>query len=149
MNFFLLVVALATPVDAPKADLPTAAAASAAVAVVPVAQPVALDSAAVPSVTELPEAALSAVCGECQPVELDAAVAAPEARPGRIAVFPEPVARSGCALVDLFKGDFLTGPWGAAWRLEAARKRGDSAAARNLEATLDALVTEAVGDGEQ
>ena len=147
MNVILLVVALATPVDAPKADLPTAAAASAAVAVVPVAQPVALDSAAVPSVTALPEAALSAVCGEGQPVELDAAVAAPEARPGRIAVFPEPVARSGCALADLFKGEagFLTGPWGAAWRLEAARKRGDSAAARHLEATLDALVIEAVG----
>ena len=147
MNVILLVVALATPVDAPKADLPTTAAASAAVAVVPVAQPVALDSAAVPNVTALPEAALSAVWGECQPIELDAAVAAPDARPGRIAVFPEPVARSGCALVDLFKGDagFLSGPWGAVWRLEAARKRGDSAAARHLETALDALVTEAVG----
>ena len=148
MNVILLVVALATPVDAPKADLPTAAAASAAVAVVPVAQPVALDSAAVPNVTALPEAALSAVCGECQPVELDAAVAAPEARPGRIAVFPEPVARSGCALVDLFTGDFLSGPWGAVWRLEAAKRRGDSAAARRLETALDALLVEAVGGGE-
>ena len=148
MNVILLVVALATPVDAPKSDLPTAAAASAAVAVVPVAQPVALDSAAVPNVTALPEAALSAVCGECQLVELDAAVAAPEARPERIAVFPEPVARSGCALADLFKGDFLTGPWGAAWRLEAARKRGDEEAVRRLETTLDALLVEAVGGGE-
>ena len=131
MNVLLLVVALATPVDAPKTDLP----------------PVAAASAAVPNVTALPEAALRAVCGECQPVELDAAVAAPEARPGRIAVFPEPVARSGCALADQFKGDagFLTGPWGAAWRLEAAKRRGDKEAARHLETTLDALVTEAVG----
>ena len=148
MNVILLVVALAIPVDAPKADLPTAAAASAAVAVVPVAPPVAAASAAVPNVTALPEAALRAVCGEGQLVELDAAVAAPEARPGRIAVFPEPVARSGCALVDLFKGDFLTGPWGAAWRLEAARKRGDEEAVRRLETTLDALLVEAVGGGE-
>ena len=63
---------------------------------------------------------------------------------------PSAASAAGCALVDLFKGDagFLTGPWGAAWRLEAARKRGDSAAARRLEATLDALLVEAVGGGE-
>ncbi len=101
MNVLLLVVALATPVDAPKAGLPAVAAANAAV---------------LPAGGVLPAAA-SAV---------------------------------GCALVDLFKGDagFLTGPWGAAWRLEAARKRGDSAAARHLETTLDALLVEAAGGGE-
>ena len=49
MNVILLVVALATPVDAPKADLPTVAAASAAVAVKSVVPPVAAASVAVPS----------------------------------------------------------------------------------------------------
>ena len=34
-------------------------------------------------------------------------------------VLPSAASAAGCALVDLFKGDagFLTGPWGAAWRL--------------------------------
>ncbi len=65
-------------------------------------------------------------------------------------VLPAAASAAGCALVDLFKGDtgFLTGPWGAAWRLEAARKRGDEEAARHLETTLDALLVEAVGGGE-
>ena len=128
MNVLLLVVALATPVDAPKADLPTTAAASAAVAVVPVAPPVALDSAAVPDV---------AVVGEVAP--MNAAV------PPEGGILPAAASAAGCALVDLFKGDFLTGPWGAAWRLEAAKRRGDEEAVRRLEATLDALITEAVG----
>ena len=117
MNVLLLVVALATPVDAPKAGLPAVAAVSAAAAAVTVVGEVTHVSAAVPLVGSfLPSAASAA----------------------------------GCALVDLFKGDagFLTGPWGAAWRLEAARKRGDSAAARHLETTLDALLVEAAGGGE-
>ena len=115
MNVLLLVVALATPVDAPKADLPTVAAADAAVAAVTVVGEVAHVSAAVPSAG---------------------------------GVLPSAASAAGCVLVDLFKGDFRTGPWGAAWRLEAARKRGDEEAARRLETTLDALVTEAVGGGE-
>ena len=117
MNVILLVVALATPVDAPKTDLPTVAAADAAAAAVTVVGEVAPTSAAVPSAGGVLPAAASA---------------------------------AGCALVDLFKGDagFLTGPWGAVWRLEAARKRGDSTAARRLEATLDALLVDAVSGGE-
>ena len=117
MNVLLLVVALATPVDAPKADLPTVAAASAAAAAVTVVGEVTPMTAAVPSAGGVLPAAASA---------------------------------AGCAPVDLFRGDagFLSGPWGAAWRLEAARKRGDSAAARHLETTLDALLVEAAGGGE-
>ena len=61
---------------------------------------------------------------------------------------PEAASAAGCVLVDLFKGDFLSGPWGAAWRLEAAKRRGDEEAVRRLETTLDALIAEAVGGGE-
>ena len=128
MKTILLVIALVAKADAPKTDLPTTAAASAAVAVVPVAPPVALDSAAVPDV---------AVVGEVAP--MNAAV------PPEGGILPAAASAAGCALVDLFKGDFLTGPWGAAWRLEAAKRRGDEEAVRRLEATLDALITEAVG----
>ena len=146
MNVILLVVALATPVDAPKADLPTTAAASAAVAVVPVAPPVALDSAAVPDVAVVGEVApmTAAVCAETVVGEIAPMSAAVPLAGG---VLPSAASAAGCALVDLFKGDagFLTGPWGAAWRLEAAKRRGDEEAARHLETTLDALVTEAVG----
>ena len=131
MNVILLVVALATPVDAPKADLPTVAAADAAAAVVAVVGEVAPASAAVLDV---------AVVGEIAP--MSAAV------PSAGGVLPSASSAAGCALVDLFKGDFLTGPWGAAWRLEAAKRRGDEEAARHLEATLDALLVEAVGGGE-
>ena len=115
MNVLLLVVALATHVDAPKADLPTVAAADAAATSVSVVGEVAHVSAAVP-----PEGG----------------------------VLPAAASAAGCALVDLFKGDFLTGPWGAAWRLEAAKRRGDEEAVRRLETTLDALLVDAVSGGE-
>ena len=149
MNVLLLVIALATPVDAPKADLPAVAAADAAAAAVTVVGEVAPTSAAVLDVAVVGEVApvTAAVCAETVVGEVASMSAAVPSAGG---VLPSAVSAAGCALVDLFKGDagFLTGPWGAAWRLEAARKRGDSAAARHLEATLDALVTEAVGDGE-
>ena len=133
MNVILLVVALATPVDAPKTDLPTVAAADAAAAAVTVVGEVAPTSAAVLDV---------AVVGEVAP--MTAAV------PPAGGVLPAAASAVGCALVDLFKGDagFLTGPWGAAWRLEAAKRRGDEEAARHLETTLDALLVEAAGGGE-
>ena len=133
MKTILLVIALVAKADAPKADLPTVAAADAAVAAVTVVGEVAPTSAAVLDV---------AVVGEVAPMTAAVPLAG--------GVLPAAASAAGCALVDLFKGDagFLTGPWGAAWRLEAARKRGDSAAARHLETTLDALLVEAAGGGE-
>ena len=133
MNVLLLVIALASPAEAPKAEIPEAAAANVAAAAVMVVGEVAPTSAAVLDV---------AVVGEVAP--MTAAV------PPAGGVLPAAASAAGCALVDLFKGDagFLTGPWGAAWRLEAARKRGDEEAARHLETTLDALLAEAVGGGE-
>ena len=117
MNVLLLVIALASPAEAPKAEIPEAAAANVAAAAVMVVGEVAPMTAAVPPAGGVLPAAASAV---------------------------------GCAPVDLYRGDagFLSGPWGAAWRLEAARKRGDEEAARHLETTLDALLAEAVGGGE-
>ena len=117
MKTILLVIALVAKADAPKADLPTVAAAHAAVAAVTVVGEVAPVSAAV-----------SSAVGLC----------------------PFAAAAAGCAPVDLYRGDagFLSGPWGAVWRLEAARKRGDSAASRQLEATLDDLLAKALDAGE-
>ena len=149
MNVLLLVVALATPVDAPKADLPTVAAASAAVTAVTVVGEVAPVSAAVPAVAVVDEvpatsAAVAAVTVVGEVPAMTAAVS-PAVR-----ICPFAAAVAGCAPVDLFRGDagFLSGPWGAVWRLEAAKRRGDEEAARHLETTLDALLGEAVGGGE-
>ena len=114
MKTILLVIAFVAKADAPKAEIPEAAAANVAAAAVMVVGEVAPMTAAVPPASGVLPAAASA---------------------------------AGCALVDLFKGDagFLTGPWGAAWRLKAARKRGDEEAVRRLEMMLDALLGEAVG----
>ena len=147
MNVLLLVVALATHVDAPKADLPTVAAADAAAAVVAVVGEVAPTSAAVLDVAVVGEVApmAAAVCAETVVGEVAPMSAAVPLAGGFL---PSAASAAGCALVDLFKGDFLTGPWGAAWRLEAAKRRGDEEAARHLETTLDALLVEVVGGGE-
>ena len=149
MNVLLLVVALATPVDAPKADLPTVAAADAAATAVAVVGEVAPVSAAVLDVAVVSEVApvSAAVCAETVVGEVAPMTAAVPSAGG---VLPAAASAAGCALVDLFRGDagFLSGPWCAARRLESARKRGDSAATRHLEATLDALLAEAVGGGE-
>ena len=146
MKTILLVIALVAKADAPKADLPTVAAADAAAAAVTVVGEIAPASAAVLDVAIMGEVApmAAAVCAETVVGEVAPMSAAVPLVGGFL---PSAAPAAGCALVDLFKGDagFLTGPWGAAWRLEAARKRGDSVAARHLETTLDALVTEAVG----
>ena len=149
MKTILLVIALVAKADAPKADLPTVAAASAAVAAVTVVGEIAPASAAVLDVAVVGEVVpmTAAVCAETVVGEVAPMSAAVPSAGG---VLPSAASAAGWALVDLFKGDAdcLTGPWGAAWRLAAARKRGDSAAARRLETTLDALLVEAVGGGE-
>ena len=149
MKTILLVIALVAKADAPKADLPTVAAVSAAAAAVTVVGEIAPTSAAVLDVAIMGEVApmAAAVCAETVVGEVAPMSAAVPLVGGFL---PSAASAAGCALVDLFKGDagFLTGPWGAAWRLEAAKRRGDEEAARHLETTLDALLAEAVGDGE-
>ena len=147
MKTILVVIALMAKADAPKADLPTVAAADAAAAVVAVVGEVETTSAAVLDVAVVVEVApvTAAVCAETVVGEVASMSAAVPSAGG---VLPSAASAACCALVDLFKGDFLTGPWGAAWRLEAAKRRGDEEAVRRLEATLDALLVEAVGGGE-
>ena len=130
MNVFLLVVALAAPVEAPKAALPEVAAASAAVA----------------SVQIVPEAYLSPLAAPDTSVSLKAVTAAPVAEPRRLAPLPEPKTGTGCDIVSLFETRrFLSAPWSASRRLKAARLRGDTDEARRMEALLGELVEEALG----
>ena len=128
MNVFLLMVALATPVEAPKAGLQEAAAASAAVAseaVFPMALPSKAGETTEPTVLENIKV-----------------VKKSEAQPARI--LPESRADSSCNLADLYRRRFLSGPWSVTRRLEAARMRGDTEEVERLSAMLEAVFDEAL-----
>ena len=176
MNVFLLMVALAAPVEAPKAGLHEAAAAPAAVASVSACPEGVAVQAAVATASECPEGAAVqaavATASECpEGAAVQAAVAsAPEcpegiavvkteandpllgeakaereAAPGWIGVFPQPDMKSACDLAEAYaQGRFLSAPWSARRRLEAARIRGDEDEARRIEAMMDTLVVEAL-----
>ena len=131
MNVLLLLVALAAPVEAPKAELHEVAAASAAVA----------------SVQVVPEAHRSPLAIANAPTfrGMSACVAAKKS----LAPLPEPKTGTGCDLVSLFETRrFLSAPWSASRRLKAARLRGDKDEARRMEARLGELVEEALGEIE-
>ena len=128
MNVFLLMVALATPVEAPKAGLQEAAVVPAAVA----------SEAAFPM-------ALPSKAGETtEPTVLEniKVVKKSEAQPARI--LPESRADSSCNLADLYRRRFLSGPWSVTRRLEAARMRGDTEEEQRLTAMLEAVFDEAL-----
>ena len=140
MSALLLVVALATAAK-PPADVETASVGEVPAAKAPVVEMIAsvAQAAAAKPETELIPAvgtvAQAAVPG--QPVW-------------------EPVVRRGsCGLLALYtRNSFLSGPWGAARRLAAARRLGDADEAKRMEAKLAALLTEALnaereGDGDQ
>ena len=62
---------------------------------------------------------------------------------------PMPVAKSDadCTLIGIYaKRRFLSGPWSASRRLEAARIRGDADEAKRMEAMLDDLLGKAIFD---
>ena len=166
MNVFLLVVALAVPVEAPKAELHEVAAASAAVAsvqIVPEAGRGLIAVADAPTFRGM-SACDAAKSGEClvsevgtgEPCALRASVslktapAAPVAGTRRLTPLPEPKAGTGCDTVSLFETRrFLSAPWSASRRLKAARLRGDTVEARRMEARLGELVEEAINaEGE-
>ena len=128
MNVLLLVVALASPVEAPKAGLQEAAVAPAAVA----------------SEAVLPTALPSETAKTTKPVALDdiKVVKESEAQPARI--LPESRADSSCNLADLYRRRFLSGPWNVTRRLEAARLRGDTEEIERLTAMLEEIVGEAL-----
>ena len=128
MNVFLLVVALAAPVGAPKAGLPAATAVSAAVASEAV-----LPEARAVSAAKSGESSFAAAT----PVKATATQA--------MSVLPAAVSGGPCTLVEIYaKRRMLSGPWSVTRRLEAARIRGDENEARRMEAMLDDFVGKAL-----
>ena len=128
MNVFLLVVALAAPVGAPKAGLPAATAASAAVASEAV-----LPEARAVSAAKSGESSFAAAT----PVKATATQA--------MSVLPAAVSGGPCTLVDIYtKRRMLSGPWSASRRLEAARIRGNEDEAKRMEAMLGDFVGKAL-----
>ena len=160
MNVFLLMVALASPVEAPKAGLQEAAAAPAAVAseeVLPTgsfvkpSEPVAGEvSGATPSEearTNAPviDAALpSEAAKTTKPVALDDIKVVKESAARSTGILPEPRVDSDCNLADLYGKRFLSGPWSVTRRLEAAMLRGDAAEVERLTAMLEKALDEAL-----
>ena len=149
MKTILLVIALVAKADAPKADMKEAAAAPAAVAVesVPVEPEVAFAEA---TGTSLPPCErivpLKAAGTALIPCEVAPVGGSEEAKPKEVRVIAEPKKDGDCSLVDVFgEKHFLSGPWSAKRRLDAARIRGDTDEARRMEARLDELVEKAAG----
>ena len=160
MNVLLLVVALASPVEAPKAGLQETAVASAAVASEAVLPTGSFVKASEPVAGELSGATPSEEARANAPV-VDAALPSETAKttasvtfddikvvkesvaqPARI--LPEPRADSDCNLADLYRRRFLSGPWSVKRRLEAARIRGDTEEEQRLTAMLEEAVDEAL-----
>ena len=135
MNVLLLVVALATAAK-PPADVETASVGEVPAAKAPVVEVIAsvAQAAAAKPETELIPA-----------VGTVAQAAAPDQPVW------EPVSRRGsCGLLTLYtRNSFLSGPWGAARRLAAARRLGDADEVKRMEAMLDDLLGKAINaEGE-
>ena len=144
MNVLLLVVALASPVEAPKAGLPEAAVAMAAVASVEVLPEVNIICAAKPTVEEVPAVARTAAAKAETELIPAVGTVAHAAAPGQ-PVWERVARRGSCGLLTLYtRNSFLSGPWGAARRLETARRLGDADEVKRMEAKLTALLAEAL-----
>jgi len=126
MKIILLAIALAAHAEAPKAGLASVAAAPAAVA-------------ATQTVVEVP------VVQEARAADprLYGAQTFPAVTSGWINNLSLAAEAEACSLSALLRTRFLSGPWSAARRLEAARLRGDREEVRRMESALDALVDEA------
>ena len=149
MKTILLVIALVAKADAPNADMKEAAAAPAAVAVESVAiEPEVAFAEA--TRTSLPPCEriipLQAARTALTPCEIAPVEGSQEVRAKEVSVIAEPKKDGDCSLVDVFgEKHFLSGPWSAKRRLDAARIRGDTDEARRMEALLDELVEKAAG----
>ena len=150
MNVFLLVVALAAPVEVPTTGLPAATAASAAVAseaVLPEARAVSGAETAPPQVGAMSEVETTLPCkgttsggADVPPAQITTA-----AIPLLLGVWSAAVSGGPCTLVDIYaKRRMLSGPWSASRRLEAARIRGEEDEVKRMEAMLGDLVDEAL-----
>ena len=130
MSALLLVVALATAAK-PPADVQVASVGEVSAAKPPVVEVIA-------SVAQTDAAKAEA---EFVPAVGTAAQAAAPGQP----VWEPVVQRGSCGLLTLYtRNSFLSGPWGAARRLAAARRLGDADEIRRMEAKLAALLTEAL-----
>ena len=70
--------------------------------------------------------------------------------PDAVGTLPPAKPKSGCDIVGTFARErFLSGPWSASRRLEAARIRGDEEEARRMEALLDDLLGKAILQDEK
>ena len=150
MSVLLLVVALAVPVEAPKADMKEATAATAAVASVEVLPEVNIICAAKPP-ADVEMASVGEVSAAKAPVEVVATVGTVAQAAAPDQPVWEPVSRRGsCGLLTLYtRNSFLSGPWGAARRLAAARRLGDDGEVKRMEAMLDDLLGKAINaEGE-
>ena len=128
MNVFLLMVALAGPVEAPKPQLPSGGSVNEAVA----------------QAQTFPESSVSqsAEPGECR---IGSASPIQEAEPRKTGAMPEPKSDADCTLIGIYaKKRMLSAPWSASRRLEAARIRGDKDEAKRMEAMLDDFVGKAI-----
>ena len=150
MSVLLLVVALAVPVEAPKADMKEATAATAAVASVEVLPEVNIICGAKPT-ADVEMASVGEVSAAKAPVEVVATVGtvAQAAAPDQ-PVWERVARRGSCGLLTLYtRNSFLSGPWGAARRLAAARRLGDDGEVKRMEAMLDDLLGKAINaEGE-
>ena len=80
-------------------------------------------------------------------VQLEDAKSIDEATPRKTGAMPEPKSDADCTLIGIYaKRRFLSGPWSASRRLEAARIRGDEEEAKRMEAMLDDLLGKAIFD---
>ena len=161
MNVFLLMVALAGLVEATKpvmlvppalvtAAVPLARIApegnTAAESAAPAAGLQGGDAvdAATAKAKTFPEstAAQSAEPGECR---ICGASPIQEAEPRKPGTMPKSKSDLGCTLIGTYaKRRFLSGPWSASRRLEAARIRGDEDEVKRMEAMLDDLLGKAI-----
>jgi len=127
MKTLFLVIALAAHAEAPKAGLASVAAAHAAVAPTQV-------------IAKVP--AVQAVV--TTDARLYGAQTFPATTSERVNDLPLAVSANVCSVPYLLKSRFLSGPWSATRRLEAARLRGDVEEARRMEVMIDGFIDEAM-----
>ena len=137
MNIFLLMAVLASPFEASKPAMP---------------EPTACPATATPEAHEraFGEARPSSRLVASPPAVLRDARPADGSEPGTVRTLPPAKPKSGCDIVGTFaRKRFLSGPWSASRRLEAARIRGDADEARRMEALLDDLLGKAILQDEK
>ena len=137
MNIFLLMAVLASPFETSKLVMPG---------------PTACPAAATPEAHEraFGEARQASRLVASLPAVLRDARPADGSEPGAVKALPPAKPKSGCNIVGTFaRKRFLSGPWSASRRLEAARIRGDEDEAKRMEALLDDLLGKAILQDEK